>query len=110
MRALAAVALRQVADVELLEADGGEAALRWIATVPIALVITDVQMPGIDGNELIARVRADPAAQETTLIIAMSADAHNLVRSQELGANATIAKPFRADRLIGLVEELLRPS
>lgn len=109
MRALAAVALRQVADVELLEADGGEAALRWIATVPIALVITDVQMPGIDGNELIARVRADPAAQET-LIIAMSADAHNLARSQDLGANATIAKPFRADRLIGLVEELLRPS
>ena len=105
MRALAIAALRSLPAVELVEADGGEAALRWVATVPIALVLTDIQMPGIDGFELIRRLRrgAAPAIR----IVAMSADATNLECARELGADATIAKPFRAEAIRRLVEPLL---
>ena len=106
IRALAGAALRQLPGVELLEADGGEAALRWIGTVPVALVLTDLQMPGVDGFELIRRLRADPATVGLP-IVAMSADADNLPCADELGADATIAKPFRADTIRSLVEGLL---
>jgi CheY-like chemotaxis protein len=109
MRALASAALRSLPAVELLEADGGEAALRWVATVPIALVLTDVQMPGVDGFELIRRLRANPAARALR-IVAMSADAANLECADELGADATIAKPFRAGAIRALVEPLLPPA
>jgi CheY-like chemotaxis protein len=109
MRALAIAALRALPSVEMLEADGGEAALRWVATVPIALVLTDLQMPGIDGFELIRRLRANPALGGVR-IVAMSADAANLDCAAELGAEATIAKPFRAEAIRRLVEGLLPPG
>ena len=106
MRVLAAAALRVLPDVEILEADGGEAALRWAATVPLALVLTDLQMPGVDGYELIRRLRADPATHAIR-IVSMSADAHNLDRARELGSDATIAKPFRVETLRALIRPLL---
>jgi CheY-like chemotaxis protein len=106
MRKLAMAALRSLPAVELVEADGGEAALRWMATVPIALVLTDLQMPGVDGFELIRRLRADPT-RGGLRIVAMSADPENLECADELGADATIAKPFRADAIRALVEPLL---
>jgi CheY-like chemotaxis protein len=109
MRALASAALRSLPAVELVEADGGEAALRWVASVPIALVLTDLQMPGIDGFELIRRLRANPAARALR-IVAMSADATNLKCADELGADATIDKPFRAGALRARVEPLLPPA
>ena len=106
MRLLAMGALRGLAAVELVEADGGEAALRWVATVPVALVVTDLQMPGMDGFELIRLLRADPARRGLR-IVAMSADPENLESAAELGADATIGKPFRAEALRVLVEGLL---
>jgi CheY-like chemotaxis protein len=109
MRALARAYLRRMPSVEVIEADGGAAALRWAATVPIALVLTDLQMPAVDGFALIDRLRADPATRAIP-IVAMSADATILKRASALGADATIAKPFRAEVLIGLLLQLLPPA
>jgi CheY-like chemotaxis protein len=109
IRALAGAALRHLPGIEILEADGGAAALRWVGTVPVALVLTDLQMPGVDGFELIRRLRADPARRGLP-IVAMSADANNLACADELGADATIAKPFRADVIKSLVAGLLPPG
>jgi CheY-like chemotaxis protein len=109
MRALAGAYLRRMASVEVIEADGGAAALRWAASVPVALVLTDLQMPAVDGFALIARLRADPATRAIP-IVAMSADATILAGASELGADATIAKPFRAEGLIELLSPLLPPA
>ncbi|MGH7123979.1 MAG: response regulator [Stellaceae bacterium] len=76
------------------------------------LVITDIIMPNETGIALTASIRrADPAAK----IIAMSGsgrigNSNFLEMAKELGANATIAKPFDPEELLGAVRALLGTS
>jgi CheY-like chemotaxis protein len=73
---------------------------------PIALVISDIRMPGTDGLEVLQQLRRSDIA---TSVILMSAHADADVRSraETLGADAFLAKPFEIDELRGLVRRLL---
>lgn len=94
----------------VLEATDGEAALRLLDARPVALVITDVLMPGQDGIEVVLGMRARPAPVP---VVVMSGggtglDIETLVSSAiALGAAAALAKPFSVAELLAVVRETL---
>lgn len=74
-------------DLEMLQADGAEAALQWVDAVRPALVMTDLLMPGaFDGLELVRRLKADPATAALP-VVALSATAHHLPAARDAGAS-----------------------
>src|SRR5687768_9134565 len=88
----------------LAAADGAQALARFEQTRP-ALALVDVNLPGLDGIEVIERLRA--AEQTAHLpVIAMSAGG-NRGRALEAGADVFVEKPFELDGLIGIVHECL---
>ena len=65
------------------------------------IIISDVEMPGMDGLELLDRVKNKSPKK---IFIVMSADPSYEKRAKELGADAFLAKPFSIEDLFSLVE------
>ena len=87
-----------------LFAGDGEAALQMYIDNDIALVITDLRMPKVDGLRLIGDLlEHDPEAA----IIVVSGDADELEKAERLGAHAGLIKPVEPEELIGKVQEVL---
>ncbi len=85
-------------------ASDGEAAMAMYKENDIAVVITDLRMPKVDGLSLIRGLLAhDPEVA----IIAVSSLAHHLEAAQEAGAIAGLVKPVDAEELIEKVQEIL---
>ena len=98
-------ALRRIlerAGHEVTDAGDGAAALRAVRESPPDLMVTDMMMPVMDGNELIRRMRSEPATAGIP-ILAASGDPHLAV-----GADAVIAKPFHWEHLTKVADGLLR--
>jgi CheY-like chemotaxis protein len=88
---------------EVLEARDGAAALEFFAGAsPPDAVVTDVMMPVMDGHELVARLRADPATQRVPVIV------HSGVQNPPDGADAVVRKPVAIQELTDLLDELIK--
>jgi predicted ATPase/signal transduction histidine kinase/ActR/RegA family two-component response regulator len=85
---------------EILEAEGGEEALRLVAERRPALVVMDVAMPGMDGYEVTRRMRQDPALAGL-VIIASSAlvSEAEVQKSKAAGCDDFLPKPVHIDAL-----------
>lgn len=72
------------------------------------LIITDLQMPEIDGMELIRRLKADPQCNDIPVIV-LSAGLVTNVRTAvlALGANQVLDKPYQADKLLNSIRSEL---
>jgi len=88
--------------------DGSEA-LRLILDQTPAVVILDIRMPGMDGFEVLARMRRDPRTERTPALIltSLGRDA-DLRRAFELGADDYLTKPFSPAELLARVLRLAR--
>lgn len=98
------------ADFEVHEFDSGEAALAELGTGRAPdVVLLDVRMPGIDGWEVLRRVREDPALR-TLPIVVFTADmgARNEAPDLLREGDVLITKPFQADELLQAVQLALR--
>jgi len=91
------------ADIEVVEAPDGVEALAWCTENTVDLVVTDLQMPRMDGMTLLERFRAKPHAPRTILITAHGSERH-AVQAMKLGAYDYFSKPFDVDEVIGVVE------
>ena len=106
-RKLARLVLEQAGHT-VLEASDGEAGLRAVRDAEPALVLMDVQMPGMDGLAAVRSLRADPATARTKVLaltaLAMKGDAERMLAA---GFDAYIAKPFHYKDLQAAVARLL---
>jgi class 3 adenylate cyclase/CheY-like chemotaxis protein len=76
-------------------APDGAAALAALAAAPADLVLLDVMMPGIDGYEVLRRLKQDPATGDVPVLMISALDElGSVVRCIELGAEDYLAKPF----------------
>ncbi len=76
-------------------ADGGVPALAMIETTDFDLVLLDIMMPGMDGYEVLDRIRADHAAGDLPVIMATARDeSADIVSALRKGANDYVTKPF----------------
>ena len=87
-------------------ADGREA-LRWLAGGTPDIVVTDVNMPGIDGHELLRRVR-ELKPQVPVLLVTAFGSVERSVQAMRDGAVDYLVKPFVVDELLARCRALLR--
>jgi len=97
------------AGYEVQDAADGEEALEKLSRGPKAdLVISDVNMPRIDGIELIRRLRALPDYRFTPiLVLTTDTQGSQMQEGRRAGATGWIIKPFNADKLLGIVEKVI---
>ncbi|WP_448207108.1 response regulator [Azospirillum sp. sgz302134] len=99
----------------VVEAQDGASGLAEVAKAPFDLVVVDMMMPGMDGMELVRRLRADGGALAGggPAVIAMSGGsddfpaAYSLKLSEMHGADRLLFKPFDTDELLAAVDDLL---
>jgi two-component system chemotaxis response regulator CheY len=95
------------AGYSVIEAVDGQDALAKLAS-PVNLVITDLNMPNLDGIGLIRRVRANPACKGIPIIMLTTESQES--RKQEgkaAGATGWIVKPFTTQQLLAVVKRVL---
>lgn len=95
-----------LSDIEVVEASSGFDALRLLPRGPYDLVITDINMPDINGLELVRFIRKSDQHKNTkVLLISTQSSEKDRERGLALGADAYLAKPFSPETLR---EEALR--
>ena len=94
-------------DVQARFVVDGEAALRAISAEPPDLLMTDLFMPGMDGFELLGRLRSNPATRTLPVMVVSSGDVEAKLRALALGADVFLGKPVPFAELIATVRRLL---
>lgn len=86
----------------------GPSALEKLAAWPVHLVISDMNMPGMNGLELLQALRATPATQKVGfLLITGKADRQIIETGQKLGMNNFLPKPFQPADLRAAIEAIV---
>lgn len=108
MRQLLVAALSRVKQLVISEADDGVAALKKLANGRFDIILTDINMPIMDGLKLVKRVRTDPVHKDVPIVIVSTESAEeDRRRALSLGATAYLTKPVQAPQVIAKVRELL---
>ena len=107
MRAFVRATLEENGEVEVTEARTGFEALKILPREQFQLVIVDINMPDINGLELISVMRKSERYQQTPLlIITTEASARDRERGLNLGANDYLVKPFTPEQLLASVARI----
>lgn len=104
MREMIAFTLRQ-AGFEVEQADNGESALKKVNGSAFDVIITDINMPQMDGYHFIEQVRQGQSASKAApiLILTTEVDQERKDRGKAVGATGWITKPFNPERLVEIV-------
>lgn len=107
-RELLCATLEELPDAEVTEAVSGFDALKVLPRQRFDLIITDINMPDINGLELINFVKKNPSYRDVPLFILSSeAREQDKQRGLALGASEYLTKPFEPPRLLDLVRRHL---
>lgn len=93
---------------EVLEAEDGVDGLSKLKANPdVAMVISDVNMPNMDGLQMVEGIKADAAINKIPVLMLTTEGASDLIaRAKAAGAKGWIVKPFKPDQLIAAVSKL----
>jgi len=106
MRALLLHAL-SAQGFEVAQADDGLTALDWLSVNEVDVVITDINMPGLDGYGLIEQVRAGSRHRDRPiLVLSTESSDDKKERARAAGATGWIVKPFDPDKLAAAVRRV----
>lgn len=93
----------------VLAAEGGERALEIVDAEPVDLVLLDIMMPGMDGIEVLRRLRARWNQSELPVIMQTAkSDSQDMVDALDLGANDYVTKPLDFPVVLARVQSQLR--
>jgi two-component system chemotaxis response regulator CheY len=108
MRGFVTAALESAGPYSVTQAESGFQALKVLPRAHYDLIITDINMPDINGLELVRFIRESEAHRTTPLII-ISTDGRDVDRDRglKLGANAYLVKPFAPEKLLETVRSVL---
>ncbi len=110
MRSLIRTSLQQIGFREFREAADGEAGLREMIVRPAHLVISDFNMPKLDGLGLLRAVRAHPpTAGAAFIMLTGRADRELVQRAVQFGVNNYLVKPFTVAQLKDKLEGVFGP-
>ena len=107
-RALVCASIAEAYTAETYEAATGFEALKLLPLHPFSLVVSDVNMPEINGLELVRMVRGNPRYTSVPVLL-MSTDANDANREKwmRIGAAELLAKPFDPATLIEAIRRIL---
>ena len=107
---LTGIAVRRGVPANIGVAQDGEQALDYLfdeANDLPRLVVLDLRLPGIDGFEVLRRIRENERTEVTPVVILSSSDSPaDIVRCYRLGANSYVRKPVDFDEFAGLIHRL----
>jgi len=93
---------------DVMEASDGVEALRALTARAADIVISDINMPNMDGIELTRQLRALPSFARTPIILLTTeSDAEKKAQGRAAGATGWIVKPFSQDQLLAIVAKVL---
>lgn len=108
IRSMIRVAVEEVGGFFAVEASNGFEALKTLPTRPFDLIITDINMPDINGLELIGFVKSNPAYRDIPLIIVSTEKTdEDKKRGIALGAFGYVEKPFKKEDLTAVVKKAI---
>ena len=98
----------QVKGYQTIEAETGEEGVRLAHERHLALILMDIQLPGISGIEVLRRLRADPVTRPTPVIaITASVMTQDTKRIMAAGFDGFHGKPISVRQLLATVREIL---
>jgi two-component system chemotaxis response regulator CheY len=108
MRQLICHALRRIAGIVLVESGDGKDALAKLAEIKPDLIVTDLNMPVMDGFALIEEVRARPDLSTLPILVLTTAGAlQDQERAKSLNVTGYVTKPIKPDALVDAVQGAL---
>ena len=108
MRQLIVFALKRIRGFQISEANDGVDGLKKLSADKFDLIVTDINMPIMDGLKLVSMVRNDPNYKETPIIIITTEGANeDRERALALGANEYITKPIQTAHILDTVRKLM---
>ena len=106
IREMVAFTLRK-AGFEVAEAEDGQKAIALLRTTPADVIITDLNMPVMDGVALIRALRADPKHRSTPiLMLTTESDSGKKAEGKNAGATGWLVKPFDPAKLIDVIKRV----
>ena len=101
-------ALQRMAGLVCDEAQDGADGIKKLNQERYDIVLTDINMPVLDGLKLVHHIRRDPLHRELPVVVITTEAADtDRARALALGANAYLVKPVQAHRILQTVRELL---
>lgn len=108
MRQLIVFALKRIRGLNITEANDGVDGLKKISAEKFDLILTDINMPIMDGLKLVSLVRNDPNYKEVPIVIITTEGANeDKERAMSIGANDYITKPIQTTKIIDVTKRLL---
>jgi two-component system, chemotaxis family, chemotaxis protein CheY len=101
-RAISASGLKKLGVGQIVEADGGAAAILALLGEPFDLMLMDWYMPDVSGAgvmTVLRDARLGAAAKTPVILMTAYASRDNIARARELGVNEVLVKPFTTDQL-----------
>ncbi len=99
----------ELAGFEVVQAEDGETGLQAAFERDPGLIVLDVMMPGLDGLEVLRRLRSDSRTSHLPVILLTAkAQAEDTVAGLEVGADDYVTKPFDAEVLLARIHAALR--
>lgn len=110
MRRIIRNLLSEIGFTNTIEADDGTTALPILQGGGVDFLITDWNMPGMPGIELLTAVRQDEALKNLpVLMVTAEAKREQIVQAAQAGINGYIVKPFTAETLQQKIERIFEP-
>lgn len=110
MRRIVSGLLKELEYTRIVEADDGVSAMKILegGAIPVSFVLTDWNMPNMDGLALLKKIRSTPQFSHLpVLMITAEAKKENIVEAAQSGADGYIVKPFNAATLKEKIEKIL---
>jgi len=108
MRQLIIFALKRLRDGRIVEASDGVDGYKKLSQERFDIIITDINMPVMDGLKLVSLIRKDANHKNVPIVIITTEGAmEDKERALALGANSYITKPIQASKVLTTVKELL---
>jgi len=108
MRAMLTLTIESIGEYRIVEVSSGFEALRILPREQVDLILTDINMPDINGLELISYLRENPNYRDIpVIIISTEGSQKDVDKGKKLGANEYVVKPFDPVRVQELIKTYL---
>jgi two-component system chemotaxis response regulator CheY len=107
MRRIIKNQLRELGFGNVIEADDGRSALQVLKSRPIDFVVTDWNMPDMDGFQLLKTIRSDDGLKSMpVLMVTAEAKREQIIEAAQAGVNGYVVKPFAAETLKDKIQRI----
>lgn len=109
LRRILVTLIKKIGFNNIREADNGQNAWGIIINTNIGLLITDLNMPGMDGLQLTKMIRKNSKFQKIPILMITASDTKDtIVKAAKLGVNGYIIKPFNIKQVIEKIQDVFK--